>query len=115
MSPRPSQIEDELLGTLEGVSDFFKLYTTNKDDSTNPIIGHIHARVHIFETFKGWYINAKTRGVVARHLLLGSTVTGTPLHQMTIKDALESIQYQDASQASTRHLGLDHAICSWSV
>lgn len=62
MSPRPSQNEDKLLGTLEGVSDFFKLYTTNKDVFIDPIIGHIHARVHVFETFKGVVHQCKDKG-----------------------------------------------------
>ena len=66
---------------LEGVFDFSKLYTTNKDVSTDPIFGHIWARLHIYELSRGGTSMQRQRELWLCICYLTSSVNGTPLHQ----------------------------------
>lgn len=66
----PIQDDDQSLGILEGVFDFFKLYTSNKDISTHPLVGHIWAMVHVLKLSKGGTSLQRQKGGVARGLLL---------------------------------------------
>ena len=84
---------DAQQNVLDGVIDFFKLYTSNTNIDENPLVGSIHQRVHIGDLSRGWSSQERKRQWRLGICCATNVVIITPFRKLTAIDVLELIRY----------------------